>query len=90
MNSSFHLPAINPGRSALAIMTIIPLQIDMTKEEKAMEAVVIRSSNEVKDGWDKYGKFFLENFIGSTPNALQCSCKTRKQFIFITIKKAKS
>ena len=45
----------------------------MTKEEKAMEEVVIRSSNEVKDGWDKYGKFFLENFIGSTPNALQCT-----------------
>jgi hypothetical protein len=43
------------------------LQIEMVKEEKSIEEVVIRSSNEVKDGWVKYGKFFLENFIGSTP-----------------------
>ncbi|HEY1870511.1 MAG TPA: carboxypeptidase-like regulatory domain-containing protein, partial [Chitinophagaceae bacterium] len=48
------------------------LQIQMVKEEKSMEEVVIRSSNEVTDGWDKYGKFFLENFIGTTPNAAQC------------------
>jgi hypothetical protein len=65
-----------------------PLQIDMTKEEKAMEAVVIRSSNEVKDGWDKYGKFFLENFIGSTPNALQCSLKNPEAVHFYYYKKS--
>ena len=41
------------------------LQIEMVKEEKSIEEVVIRSSNEVKDGWEKYGQFFLENFIGS-------------------------
>ncbi len=48
------------------------LLILMTKEEKSIEEVVIRSSNEVKDGWEKYGQFFLENFIGSTPFASQC------------------
>ena len=48
------------------------LQIEMVKEEKSIEEVVIRSSNEVKDGWTKYGKFFLENFIGTTPFASQC------------------
>jgi hypothetical protein len=48
------------------------LQIEMVKEEKSIEEVVIRSSNEVKDGWNKYGKFFLENFIGSTPFSSQC------------------
>lgn len=65
-----------------------PLQIDMTKEEKAMEAVVIRSSNEVKDGWDKYGKFFLENFIGSTPNALQCTLQNPEAVHFYYYKKS--
>ena len=65
-----------------------PLQIDMTKQEKAMEEVVIRSSNEVKDGWDKYGKFFLENFIGSTPNALQCSLQNREAVHFYYYKKS--
>src|SRR5690349_18906060 len=40
------------------------LEIALVKEEKSIEEVVIRSSNEVKNGWEKYGKFFLENFIG--------------------------
>ena len=65
-----------------------PLQIEMTKEEKAMEEVIIRSSNEVKDGWDKYGKFFLENFIGSTPNALQCSLQNPEAVHFYYYKKS--
>lgn len=49
------------------------LLIDLVKEEKSIEEVVIRSSNEVKDGWEKYGQFFLENFIGSTPFSAQCT-----------------
>jgi hypothetical protein len=65
-----------------------PLQIEMTKEEKSMEAVVIKSSNEVKDGWDKYGKFFLENFIGSTPNALQCTLQNPDAVHFYYYKKS--
>ena len=65
-----------------------PLKIDMTKAEKAMEEVVIKSSNEVKDGWDKYGKFFLENFIGSTPNALQCTLQNPEAVHFYYYKKS--
>jgi len=53
-----------------------------------MEEVVIRSSNEVKDGWDKYGKFFLENFIGSTPNALQCTLQNPEAVHFYYYKKS--
>jgi len=48
------------------------LVIELVKEEKSIEEVVIRSSNEVKNGWEKYGQFFLENFIGSTPFAGKC------------------
>src|SRR5215467_14205509 len=65
-----------------------PLQVEMTKEEKAMEEVVIRSSNEVLDGWDKYGKFFLENFIGSTPNAAQCTLQNPTALHFYYYKKS--
>jgi carboxypeptidase-like protein len=65
-----------------------PLQIEMVKEEKAMEEVVIRSSNEVKDGWDKYGKFFLENFIGSTPNAQLCTLQNPDVVHFYYYKKS--
>lgn len=64
------------------------LQIELVKEEKSMEAVVIRSSNEVADGWDKYGKFFIENFIGSTPNALQCTLQNPEAVHFYFYKKS--
>lgn len=43
------------------------------KKESVMEDVVIKSSNEVKDGWEKYGNFFIENFIGKTNNSKQCT-----------------
>jgi hypothetical protein len=36
-----------------------------------MSEVVIKTSNEVTNGWEKYGDFFIKNFIGSTPNAAQ-------------------
>ena len=48
------------------------LEILMVKEDKSMSEVIIKSSNEVADGWTKYGDFFIRNFIGATPNAAQC------------------
>ncbi len=65
-----------------------PLQIELIKEEKTMGEVVIRSSNEVTDGWDKYGKFFLENFIGNTPNASLCSLQNKEALHFYYYKKS--
>ncbi|HEV8285395.1 MAG TPA: carboxypeptidase-like regulatory domain-containing protein [Chitinophagaceae bacterium] len=65
-----------------------PLQIEMAKEEKSMGEVVIRSSNEVMDGWNKYGKFFLENFIGATPNAAQCTLQNPDAVHFYYYKKS--
>lgn len=46
--------------------------IELKKEEKSMDAVVITTSYEVKDGWEKYGDFFLDHFIGTTPFADSC------------------
>jgi CarboxypepD_reg-like domain len=51
---------------------IIP-DIKMIKEEKSLGEVIVKTSNEVKDGWEKYGGFFIDHFIGTTPN----SSKTR-------------
>jgi len=45
------------------------LDILLVKQDKSMGEVVIRTSNEVADGWNKYGEFFFKNFIGATPNA---------------------
>jgi hypothetical protein len=46
--------------------------IELIKEEKSLGEVFIKSNNEVKDGWEKYGSFFTEHFIGTTPNAVSC------------------
>ena len=47
------------------------LEISLVKEDKSLGEVVIRSSNEVKDGWEKYGDFFIKNFnySGHTPTS---------------------
>jgi len=41
------------------------LVIELKQKEKAMEDVVVKASNEVKDGWDKYGKLLTVNFAPS-------------------------
>lgn len=49
------------------------LFFDLKPKEKEMEGVSIVSSNEVKDGWTKYGNFFLEEFIGKNVTSAQCN-----------------
>jgi len=49
-----------------------PLVVELRKAEKSLDEVVIQSSNEVPDGWEKYGSFFTSHFIGSTPFADSC------------------
>lgn len=51
------------------------LTFELSLKEKLMSDVAIVSNGEVKNGWEKYGKFFLEEFIGKTKNSEQCSIK---------------
>jgi hypothetical protein len=46
--------------------------VELKKVEKNMEEVVIVASNEVLDGWEKHGAFFLDYFIGATPFSDSC------------------
>ena len=64
------------------------LVIPMLKQEKNMQEVVIRSSNEVKDGWEKYGTFFVQHFIGATPNAALCTIQNPEVLKFYFYKKS--
>ena len=59
---SENLPAVQAGNK---------MEILLIKEEKSLGEVVLKSSNEVTNGWEKYGDFFIKNFIGATPNAAQ-------------------
>ena len=61
--------------------------IELKQKEKSLEDVVIRSTNEVKDGWQKYGDFFLENFIGKTENSKSCTIKNKDDIKFYFSKK---
>lgn len=65
-----------------------PMEIELVKEEKSMTEVVITSSNEVADGMQKYGKFFMENFIGATPNAAACVLQNPEVLHFYYFKKS--
>lgn len=56
--------------------------IEIKQKEKELKDVVIRSSNEVTNGWEKYGDFFLENFIGKTENSKQCRIKNTEALKF--------
>ncbi len=62
--------------------------IEMVKEEKSLGEVIIKTSNEVKDGWEKYGSFFLEHFIGVTPNATQTKLLNPEVLKFYLLKKS--
>jgi hypothetical protein len=60
----------------------------MVTEDKSLGEVIIKSSNEVKDGWVKYGSFFLEHFIGSTPYAAKCTLLNPEVLKFYFLKKS--
>jgi hypothetical protein len=47
--------------------------IRLKVKTQVMETVVVEPYE--KDGWNKWGKFFLENFIGTSANARNCRIK---------------
>ena len=63
------------------------LVIEMKEKDKNMTEVVVAGSAEVADGWNKYGQFFLDNFIGTTPNAVQCILENKDAIKFYFYKK---
>jgi hypothetical protein len=60
------------------------ITVELLKADKNLSEVTVVGSNEVPDGLLKYGKFFIDNFIGTTPNAAQCTIQNPEvlQFFF--------
>ena len=58
------------------------LTIELKEQDKSLGEVVVAGSAEVADGWNKYGQFFLDNFIGTTPNAAQCIIENKDALKF--------
>ena len=63
------------------------LVFELSPKEKSLEEVSVAISNEVKDGWQKYGGFFTQNFIGQTKFAKQCVIKNPEVLHFYFSKK---
>jgi hypothetical protein len=63
------------------------LRIQLKEQDKSLEQAVVTGSAEVADGWDKYGQFFLDHFIGTTPNAAQCTLDNKEVLKFYFYKK---
>lgn len=66
------------------------LVFELSSKEKALEAVSVAISAPLKDGWQKYGEFFTENFIGQTKFAKQCVIKNPEVLHFYFSKKRNS
>jgi hypothetical protein len=63
--------------------------IAMTQVSKTLEEVAVVATNEVEDGWVRYGKFFFDNFIGTTPNAALCTIENPSVLRFFYTKNKK-
>lgn len=63
------------------------LAIEVKPKEKFLEEVSVVASNEIKDGWQKYGQFFIENFIGKSEFSQQTIIKNPEVLKFYFSKK---
>lgn len=68
-------------------ITTDTLNIVLAKEEKSMTEVAVVATNEVANGWEKYGDFFRNHFIGTTPNAEHCTLENPEVLHFFYSKK---
>lgn len=68
---------------------VAELTIAMHAKEKSLEEVSIVITNEVANGWEKYGSFLMDNFIGKTPNARDCEIANPEVLRFFYSRKKK-
>lgn len=64
-----------------------PLRIVLSPQDRSLQEVAVVGSTAIPDGWTKYGSFFNEQFIGSTPNAAKCSIENPESLKFYFSKK---
>ncbi|MBX3254369.1 MAG: carboxypeptidase-like regulatory domain-containing protein [Chitinophagaceae bacterium] len=63
------------------------LVIEMKAKEKSLEEVAIVATTEVRNGWEKYGDFLKDNFIGKTANSKECVIENPEVLRFFYSKK---
>jgi hypothetical protein len=75
------------GEQRINATNVDPLLFQLLPKDKSMESVTVAASNEVKDGWIKYGSFFKEQFFGTTVNARDCELENPEALRFFYSKK---
>ncbi len=63
--------------------------ISLPQINNSLEEVAIVVSNEVENGYERFGKFFFDNFIGTTPNADSCTILNPSSLHFFYTKNKK-
>lgn len=81
--SSIGYETYNQIITANEISDFITIKLKLKSE--VMQTVVVEPYE--KDGWEKWGRFFLENFIGTSANAQNCIIKNTKDIHFRNSKK---
>ncbi|MBD0333470.1 MAG: carboxypeptidase-like regulatory domain-containing protein [Chitinophagaceae bacterium] len=71
----------------LEVITDRTFNLELQKADNALAEVIIRNSNEVPDGWEKYGDFFVKHFIGATPFAANCTLTNPEALKFLYFKR---
>jgi len=63
------------------------LSIVLKQKDKSLQEVAVVGSNEVPDGLVKYGKFFMDNFLGNDTNAARTKIQNPEALQFYFRKK---
>jgi hypothetical protein len=100
-DGSFLLKAIPRGQYDLVISAIgyetfviiingshLPPAMTIALHAKAAELAAVTVEPYLKDGWRQWGRFFLDNFIGTIENANHCHIKNRSILRFHFYKKS--
>ncbi|MBL7710518.1 MAG: carboxypeptidase-like regulatory domain-containing protein [Chitinophagaceae bacterium] len=66
----------------------LPLQVKVQLSIKVKELANVTVEPFLEEGWDKWGKMFMDNFIGSTENGAHCKIKNSNKIKFRYYKKS--
>lgn len=95
----FELPLRNGGydltisytgyvAQVIRVNSAVDTNVQLIKKDNALTEVVLRSSNEVANGWEKYGNFFTDHFIGESKWAKECVIRNPEVLRFLYYKKS--
>jgi hypothetical protein len=74
-------------RISQGMENIRSIPVEMKVKDKNLEEVAIVATNEVKDGWEKYGALFRDQFLGMTRNSGMCRIENPESLRFLYSRK---